>query len=166
MQALLAKHQGAAQSTVTVEVVFTGTSVHPTRILDVKIDRLRRPANLTSLRTECPGDPPARLLEVDLDTPPRDLMSDGEPYFVSKDLEVSIEERENLRIFVTAGECSCRWMFAVDYLDSTVTATRAYFGVHCQLHDWAEDVPQDAEFSLTIGRIGGGRCRTAAGTGC
>jgi hypothetical protein len=151
MQVFLREHRGAPQSSITVEIVFTGTSRLPTRILDVKVDRLKTSTNLkgTALRTRCEGDPPARPVEVDLDLPPRDLVSQGKPYFDGKDLEVSIEERENLRMFVTAMANSYRWIFAVHYLDSTGVTTQGYLGVDGKIRDRPEEVPEDAEFSLT-----------------
>jgi hypothetical protein len=151
MQAFLRGHDGAPQSTITVEIVFTGTSRLPTRILDVKVDRLKTSANLngTALRTRCEGDPPARPVEVDLDAPPRELTSQGKPYFDGKDLEVSVEVRENLRVFVTAKANSYRWIFAVRYLDGTGKVTKAYLGADERAYDRLDAVPEDAEFNLT-----------------
>jgi hypothetical protein len=151
MEAFLIDHRGAPQNTITVEIVFTGTSRLPTRILDVKVDRIKTSTNLngTALRTRCEGDPPARPVEVDLDAPPRELMSQGKPYFDAKDLEVSVEERENLRVFATAKAHSYRWIFAVHFLDGAGKATKGYLGLDGRIYDRSEEVPEDVEFSLT-----------------
>ncbi|MEU7971011.1 hypothetical protein AB0B48_03120 [Micromonospora sp. NPDC049089] len=151
MEAFLRAHRGSPQDTITVEVIFTGMSRTPTRILDVKIERLRVSPVLdgTALRTSCEGDPLARPVEVDLDTPPRELMSQGQPYFDQKDLEVSVEERENLRIVASAKANSYRWIFVVQYIDGSGNVAQGYLGADGQLHAQPDDVPQDAEFSLT-----------------
>jgi hypothetical protein len=150
-QAFLRDHRGAPLGTITVEAVFTGKSRLPTRILDVQIDRLETSTSLkgTSLRTSCQGDPPARSVEVNLDSPPRELMSQGRPYFAEKDLEVSLEERENLRIFLTANAKSYRWIFVVHYLDAAGRVTQGYVGTDGRIYDRSDAVPKDVEFSLS-----------------
>jgi hypothetical protein len=143
--------RGAATGTITVEITFTGTSQRRTRILSVDVARLTQTANLagTSLKTPCEGDPPVRAVELDLDEPPRSLMSSSSPYFDKHDLDVTVEERETLRIFASANNNSYRWVFAVRYVAGTGQPVTGYLGTDGHLHSVLEQVSTENEFSLT-----------------
>ncbi|WP_433494911.1 hypothetical protein ACQP26_03305 [Micromonospora sp. CA-248089] len=147
----LQRQHASPIGTITIEIVFTGRLQRPTRILDVRVARLETTQNLagTELRTYCGGDPPARAVELDLDTPPRALISDKKPYFDGRDLDVTVEQRETLRISASARLHGYRWVFAIDHIDGSGVTVTSYLDANGGLYQDIAQVPDDAEFSLT-----------------
>ncbi|BBH70708.1 hypothetical protein ACTI_73930 [Actinoplanes sp. OR16] len=147
----LREQRAAPVESITVEITFTGQDQHPTRILDVRVEALQTAPNAagTELATYCGGDPPTRTVTLDMDTPPRSLMSEGKPYFDGHDLDVSAQERETLRVSVSAARGNYRWYFAIDHIDGSNARTTSYIGRAGKLYTDAAEVPADDYFGVT-----------------
>ncbi|GAB4054927.1 hypothetical protein [Catellatospora paridis] len=151
MAQVLREQGGAAQTSVTVELILTGTSTRPTRILGVDVARLRTAPTLdgTLLRTPCDGTESVIPVSVDLDTAPRAMMSGSRPYFDGRNLDVSIDDRETLRVNMTAKQHSYSWIFAIRYIDSSGATATSYLDADGRIHTDPDNVLRDAEFTLT-----------------
>ncbi|BCY11835.1 hypothetical protein [Actinoplanes sp. L3-i22] len=147
----LRTERAAPVGSITVEVVFTGLLERPTRILDVRVDGLATTPSTagTELQTYCGGDPPTRSVTLDMDTPPRSLMSAGKAYFTDRDLDVSVTERETLRISVSAARQNYRWYFAIDHIDATGARATSYLDAAGHLHTDPARVPVADFFAVT-----------------
>lgn len=151
MPQVLEEFGGSPQSTVTIEMIFSGGTERPTRILDVTVDRLETAPNLdgSALYTPCQGDKQTISTFLNLDHPPRSLMDGNQAYFDGHDLDVTSTDRETLRIAVTAAEHSYHWIFAIRYLNAADAVATAYVGNDGRLYDRPDQVPASVVFSLT-----------------
>ncbi|SCL20488.1 hypothetical protein GA0074692_0880 [Micromonospora pallida] len=71
------------------------------------------------------------------------------PYFDRHDLDVTVEERETLRISVSARLHGYRWVFAIDHIDGSGAHVTSYLDSQGRLYDDIAHIPGEAEFSLT-----------------
>ncbi|MET8152291.1 hypothetical protein ACIBSW_10750 [Actinoplanes sp. NPDC049668] len=149
--ALLDRERAAPVGAITVEIVITGRLQRPTRILDVRADGVRAEPSAagTELTTDCAGDSQTRLVTLDMDRPPRSLMHSGKPFFAEHDLDVTVTERETLRVSVTAQRRSYRWVFRIDHIDGAGARTTSYLDARGRLHRDRARVPEDAYFRIT-----------------
>ncbi|GLY03772.1 MULTISPECIES: hypothetical protein [Actinoplanes] len=147
----LAREKASPVGRITVEMVFTGLFPSPTRILGVRVDGLRQGPNSagTSMTTACEGDSSTRAVTLDMDTAPRSLRQAGRPYFDGHDLDVSIVDRETLRITVTARRHGYSWFFAIDHIDGAGKQVTDYLDVHGTLHGERHEVREDGRFRIT-----------------
>nr|BFE70415.1 hypothetical protein GCM10020092_037160 [Actinoplanes digitatis] len=89
------------------------------------------------------------MVTLDMDRPPRSLMHSGKPFFAEHDLDVTVAERETLRVSVTAQRRSYRWVFGIDHVDGAGARTTSYLDARGRLHRDRARVPEDDYFRIT-----------------